>query len=172
MTSSQNLEVLIWQLIAGLLMGTDYFLNERKRSLIDAYLKKKLNTFQRITNSTMKGAIEDAKSLVQTWLLAIAPILLSMGLIFYVMPHLHLPEGILTAIVGLIALSFFLWGAILAYYGIFAHLFKLRWLLAIYLFPLWVVSMFLLKSPKGVLAAAGMLCLARAFWLRYAYIAI
>jgi hypothetical protein len=166
MNNEQQLLILYWQISAALLMGIDYLLPSKAKEYVDTKVRNYLEGVQGRVDQDISSGLNLIKE--NRWKIGIAFLFLA---IFYLAIESIKLVGAsnfptLAAIVSLVALFFFT-GGFLVLLNIFMQLVT----------PLGLGSVvrtlltFLNKSPKGPIAAGGMLCLFVSFALRYHYYA-
>jgi hypothetical protein len=163
MTQSQEMIVLYWQVTAAFLMGFDYFVKDVWR--------EKANIFVRSYFAGVQDRIDHDLKL--SWGRFTSKVPQIMGGVIFLGAYWFLMEVVIpvfespVAVVSLTLFAFVLFsGGFLSIFQIFMELF-----IPVGLgLSLRAVTTFLVSSPKGAIAAMGMLCLFISFILRYVYI--
>ena len=167
MTPPHSNEVWAWQLLAAVLMGSDYLLSEARRAAINKWIVSHLARFEAkfggLTARTFAG-LKDALFFVLKGLL---PAVSGAALIGS-MSHITWWTEVTIPSVGVVAFLLIGVGIVFSYMALFRALGFLRLWLFIYSVPLYAISKFLRYSPKGALAGVGFLCLLNSFRIRLA----
>lgn len=166
MSNEQQLLILYWQISASILMGIEYFLPSKAKEYVETRLRGYLEGVQGRIDQDISGGFKLIYE--NRWKIGVA--LLFLAIFYLSIESIKLIGAanfpILASLVGLVALFFFA-GGFLVLLSVFMQL----------LTPLGLGSVvrailtFLNKSPKGPIAAGGMLCLLVSFVLRYHYLA-
>jgi hypothetical protein len=165
MTPSQEMTVLYWQAGAACLMGFDYFVKDAWREKANAAVRLYFAGVQARVDHDLQLSWEYFKSKIPR--LTSGAIFLGVWwfLMNVVLPIPQSPTA--TALLALLAIGFFAGG----FLGVFQVFMELYIPVGMGL-AFRTVTTFLVSSPKGPIAAIGMLCLFVSFALRHAYIAV
>nr|WP_278995729.1 hypothetical protein [Plesiomonas shigelloides] len=163
MTPEQNLLIIKWQFAATLLMGLDYFISDSFREKANAYIKSYFQGMQERIDVDVKLAFSAFKGKLFHVLFSIIQIAIGVGLVVL---SRHIEENsIWLLIVALIVAGFFIVaGFNFAFNTVFALLSKLG-----IAAPFKLLTIYLVGSPKGPIAAIGFIFLMISFYLRYSY---
>ena len=165
MTTTQELTVLKLQIVASVLMGADYFLMDTIREKLNGFIRSYAEGVASSADNDMKARFELLRSNLWHLLTYVAGLILAY-LLFRLGGWLAQTQQVELAILALL-LTIVLFGICVS--QIFSLITHTLALTPVYLL-IKAMTIFVSKSPKGALAALGMVFLFISFGVRYIYI--
>lgn len=154
-----DLMILKLQILAALLMGWDYFFSTSLRGNIDNFFRNQIYTIQQNTDKTIILNLSYLRTKIKIILISC---LLFIGGIILIFPIIRLHNIYLV-------FSIFFIGIIFTTYGV-KKLFEILFPKIVHLgiqIIVRLISMFLIKTEKGVIAGIGFVFLLISFGMRY-----
>lgn len=165
MTNDQQVLITNWQLCAAILMGIEYFLPKNIKEIADAKFGEYLKGVEGRVDHDLMASLKDIWQEKIKLTLSVFFIAMSY-LVFTTLHALHnFDAPLFSTFIILVGVFFFSGGFLTAMQIVFPRL-----LLICYGLPIRILAGLIRVCPKGPVAAAGLLCLAISFALRYMYL--